>query len=118
MLNRTSGGSSDSELNEVTVMPSGALSTTAVATQTPVGKCPRACRNARVSKVGSILMDISVPHATAAEFELSQLMVPSLEPSRSEAARRQACWPSAGPPLLRRARRPLNALRLESLDAQ
>jgi hypothetical protein len=54
-LNSTSGGSSESELNELTVMPTGAPSTRAVTTQTPVGKWPSACRKALVSNAGSIL---------------------------------------------------------------
>src|SRR6185312_15148232 len=47
----TSGGSSETEVNEFTVMPMSAASPQAVTTATPVGKQPRAWRNALVSKV-------------------------------------------------------------------
>ena len=38
--NPTSGGSSDTEVNEPMVNPTGSSSTIAVTTVTPVGKCP------------------------------------------------------------------------------
>ena len=59
MLKRTSGGSSDSELNELTVMPSLRPSTAHVTTQTPVGNCPSACRKAIVSQFASDFTAIS-----------------------------------------------------------
>src|SRR5215468_963877 len=52
MLKRTSGGDSDTELNELTVAPIRAPSfVTVVTTATPVGKSPRASRKLRSVKV-------------------------------------------------------------------
>ncbi len=48
--NSTWGGSSESEANEPTAMPTGAPSTTAVITVTPVGKWPSTCRYLAESK--------------------------------------------------------------------
>src|SRR5690349_18566879 len=42
--NRTDGGSSDSDENDPTAMPTGASSASAVMTVTPVGKCPSTWR--------------------------------------------------------------------------
>src|SRR5271166_3371315 len=61
MLNRISGGSRERELNELIVIPSATPSTTEATTQTPVGKCPRACRNALVSNAISALTVMSCP---------------------------------------------------------
>jgi len=50
MLNRISGGSSETVLNELTVMPSRARScANAVMTATPVGKSPKTLRSSRGS---------------------------------------------------------------------
>ena len=53
-LKRTSGGSSDTELNELTVRPTGACpGRDAVITATPVGKRPRVARKEEELKLGA-----------------------------------------------------------------
>ena len=53
-LKSTSGGSRDTELNELTVSPTGAWpGRLAVMTATPVGKRPRVARKKAESKVGA-----------------------------------------------------------------
>ena len=49
---RISGGLSETEVKELTVMPNGPSSVWAVTTQTPVAKPPRARRKAVTSKSG------------------------------------------------------------------
>src|SRR4051812_17667706 len=50
--NATSGGSSDTDVNEPTAIPAGVPSLAIpVTTATPVGKCPSTCRNRLPSNV-------------------------------------------------------------------
>ena len=49
----TSGGSRDTDVNELTTMPTGPDGPIAVITATPVAKCPRTCRNRLESNAAS-----------------------------------------------------------------
>src|SRR5215469_15383538 len=59
MHHRTRGGSRETEVKELTVIPMGALPVVAVMTATPVGKQPSAARKARVSKVMTSLSGVN-----------------------------------------------------------
>jgi hypothetical protein len=49
----TSGGSRDTDVNELTTIPTGPDGPVAVMTATPVAKCPRTCRNLPESNAAS-----------------------------------------------------------------
>ena len=53
-LNDTRGGSSDTEVSELTISPVGSPSGAAVTKATPVANLPSASRNARASGAGAV----------------------------------------------------------------
>ena len=66
MLHRMSGGASDTEANELMVMPSRLPPGAAVVTrQTPVGKAPNDWRNERASPVTGVSPVMRVQEYTA-----------------------------------------------------